>query len=117
MIIEKIVYDYLKSDNTFTIPFYMMRPEEVDTPYYIIEKTGSQAKAGHLVLSTIAIQSYADTLYDAAVMSETVRHMMADIIELDEVSKCTCTGEYNFTNTSTKQPRYQATFELCHFDE
>lgn len=116
MIIEKTIYDYLKTEIT-SPSFYMMRPEAVDPPYYLIDKTGMSTVSGHLIRSVFAVQSYGSTLFEAASMSKAVRDAMLNIIELDTISKCTCTGEYNFTNTANKMPRYQAVFEIYHFDE
>lgn len=119
--IEKTVLDYLAGNlliGTTSVPVYMQepvsrRPDNGDT-FVVVEKTGS-GKENHLCTATIAIQSYAPTLYEAACLNELVKEAMEDIIELDEISKSQLNGDYNFTKVSTKQPRYQAVFDLTHY--
>lgn len=114
--IEKIVLDYLT--DTLSVPVYMEVPEYNPNPnaqtFVVIEKTGS-SETNHIYNATFVIQSYSDTLYHAAVLNESVKGAMKNIISLDEVTRCELTGDYPFTRISTKQPRYQAVFELTHY--
>lgn len=114
--IEKIVLDYLTS--ALSVPVYMQepvnrRPDEANT-FVVIEKTGS-GKENRISSATIAIQSYAPTLYEAAQLNEQVKEAMEDIIELGEITKAKLNSDYAFIKVSTKQPRYQAVFDLTHY--
>ena len=116
--IELIVYNYLNSYfSESEIPVYMEKPKnpnpDGDT-FILIEKTGSSL-ANHLYNATFAVQSYAPTLYEAAVLNERAKEAMLNIITVDEVTKCSLNSDYNFTDTATKQPRYQAVFDLTHY--
>lgn len=110
--IEKIVMDYLTE--TIGVPAYMERPDSPTDEYIIVEKTSS-GKRNCVYTSTIAIQSYADTLYHAAALSELVRGAMENILELPEIGGVREGSEYNFTNPADKQYRYQAVFTIYHY--
>lgn len=111
--IELTVFNFLK-DNT-DIPVYMEVPKEPPKAFYLIEKTGGSVEE-HLGKSTIAIQSYASTLYNAASMSEDVVSLMTgELIEEDTVCRVSLNSQYNFTDTTEKRYRYQAVFDLIHY--
>ena len=120
--IEETIFDYLK-DNA-SVPWFSMRPpttgdnQDIGTySYGLFEKTNS-VKTDHVVTSTFAFQSYAPTLLEAAQISAELRQLMEALPNVTtEVSKAQLSGEYNFTNTATKQPRYQAVFTLVHFED
>ena len=40
---------------------------------------------------------------------------MLQIIELSEITRVDLNSDYNFTDETTKQPRYQAVFDLVHY--
>ena len=110
--IEKIILDYL-SENA-SVPVSMMRAEKPPKKYIILEKTGSR-KMNKVVTSTFAIQSYAPTLYEAALLNEEVKSLMDEADTLTDVMAVKLSTDYNFTNTATKQPRYQAVFNITHY--
>lgn len=109
--IEKIVKDYLKEK--LDIGCYLEKPQD-DKPFLVIEKTGSGEEDG-LFSATIVVQSYADSLYKSSELNEIVKTAMYDITDLDEISECRLNSDYNFTDTETKEYRYQAVFDLIHY--
>lgn len=82
--------------------------------FITIEKLGG-GKETHLYSSTVAIQSYSDTKYHAALLNEKVIEVMDGLAELDEISKLRLENNYDFTDTETKHYRYQAIFEIIHY--
>lgn len=116
--IEMIVLDYLRTE--MSIPAYLEVPETVEnpdftfTPFLIVQKTGSD-QTGHLMKSTVAVQSYAGTLYAAMALNYEVIEQMLQITELDEVTRVEVNSDYEFTDEETKRPRYQAVFDLTHY--
>lgn len=110
--IEEIVYNHIK--DSVDAPVYMMRPENVPVRYVLIEKTGG-AEQNHIKRSTFAFQSYGTTLEEAAQLNEIVKAAARSLADLPEVSGSHYSTDYNFTNTATKQPRYQAVFDLFHY--
>ena len=115
--IEKVVYDYLTECEI--APVYSELPESAPNPggnaFIVIEKTGG-GKTNHIHTATFAVQSYAPTLYEAAQLNEEVKQAMFEIVELNEISRSALNSDYNFTDTSTKQHRYQAVFELTYYE-
>lgn len=115
--IEKTVHDYL--EQTLTVPVCMEEPEHNDPPrqtFVLIQKTGSSIE-NRIPTATLAIQSYADSLFNAAELNETVKQAMLDMITLDTINMVTLVSDYEFTKVSTKQPRYQAVFEIVYYTE
>ena len=112
MMIEKVILDYLTVNAS--VPVRMMRPETPPEKYIMLEKTGSSV-SNHITTSTFAVQSYAPTLFEAAELNEEVKDLMDDIIVLPEISNAKLAADYNFTNAATKQPRYQAVYDITHY--
>ena len=110
--IESIILNYL-ADN-LTVPVLMEEPEEQCGEYVLIEKVGS-SENDRIQSATVAVQSYAESLYRAAKLNDTVKRAMRDIIVLDSVSRCRLNSDYDFTDTETKRYRYQAVFDLTYY--
>lgn len=109
--IEKTVLDYLTEN--LTVPVYMEVPEDVPATYIVIEKTGG-AMRDKVWTATLAIKSIAATLYNAAVLNDAVVEAMLDIVNETTVSKCSLNSNYNFTDTESKEYRYQAVFDFAY---
>jgi hypothetical protein len=113
--IEKILLDYLKtalSPTTVTMEIRQGMPDS----FVFIEKTGS-SQSDRLFNATFAIQSYAGSLYDAMVLNEAVKNAMFEAVELKQITRVELNSDYNYTDTTTKKPRYQAVFDLTHYKE
>jgi hypothetical protein len=108
--IETVVLNYLL-DEGFSA--YMERPSKPPEEYVLLEKTGSR-RSNLIVTSTFAIQSYAASLADAAKLNEQVKEAMNEADTLTGVSASVCVSDYNYTNTTAKQYRYQAVYEITH---
>lgn len=112
--IEKVIFDYLNGLD-LQAKAYTEIPATVPSKFYLIEKTGSSVD-NRITTSTIAIQSYADTLFDAISLNEELKAAMMDgLISLDEISAVYLNSDYNFTDTTTKRHRYQAVFVITHY--
>ena len=113
--IETILLNYL-GHNIPTVPCYMERPEEKPAGSYIIlEKTASSLE-NHLPSATMAVQSYAPTLEQAAQLNQTVKALLLESYTEKEISGVRLQTDYNFTNTATKQPCYQAVFDFYYYE-
>lgn len=110
--IEKCVCDYL--NEVMGLPAFWEKPEEMPEEFIVIEKTGG-TKNDQIKASTIAIQSYAGSMFRAAEINEAVKNAMDHITELDGVSRAQLNSDYNFTDTTTKQYRYQAVYDITHY--
>lgn len=109
--IETLIIDYLSEHLEVFVG--MEAPEET-TDYVLIDKTGS-SRTNHIITSSFAIQSYGATLYDAMLLNAEVTEAMDGLIELDQITKVELETDYNFTNTETKQYRWQSVYNITHY--
>ena len=110
--IEAIILNHLKSK--LTVPVRLEKPEPAPSEYVLFEKTGSN-KSNHLLASTFVFQSYSNSMYGAAALNEEVKKAVDSLIELDEIVSIKLNTDYNFTDTTTKQYRYQAVYDIKHY--
>jgi hypothetical protein len=110
--IIKTLLDYL-TENLEGIYVGMEAPEQL-TDYVLIDQTGS-AKTNHITTTTVAIQSYGASLYEAMLLNERVKGVMDGFLALDVVTRVQLNTDYNFTNTETKQYRWQAVYQITHY--
>ena len=47
--------------------------------------------------------------------NEIVKNAVENLIGLDEIRGISLNGDYNFTDTTTKEYRYQAVFDIGHY--
>lgn len=109
--IAKTLLDYLSS--VLDVPVVMEAPEQV-TDYVLIDQTGS-SRMNHITTTTLALQSYGATLYEAMLLNKEVEEAMDGFAELGEVTRVELNTDYNFTNTATKQYRWQAVYQITHY--
>lgn len=108
--IEEILLNYLKTK--LDLPVYTENKNEDE--YILIGKSGS-SKREHTNSATFFIQSYSTTKYKAALLNEKVKKIMDDLIELDEITYSRLNTDYDYTDTSKKQYRYQAVYDIGFF--
>lgn len=111
--IERIVLEYLEGCLT-TTPIYLEKPYQPPKTMVLIEKTGS-SKTNLIDTATIAIQSYGESLVNAIELNEAVKTAMEGIEALDSIGGCQFNTDYNFTDTTTKQHRYQAVYNITYY--
>lgn len=111
--IEKVILDYLTEK--LDVSVYLEVPERAPERYVIIEKTGSSYEGNYIFSATIAVQSIAGSLYEAAVLNEQAKAAMLEASGLPDVCRADLNSDYNFTDTTTKKYRYQAVFDLVHY--
>lgn len=87
----------------------------VTPPFCVVQKTGGGSE-NHIRRATVAIQSYGASLFDAAALNEQVLSAMAAITGRPEVSACELNSDYNYTDGTKKEYRYQAVFDLVYYD-
>ena len=111
--IEKTLLDYLNS--VLDDPVYMAYPDNAPERFFVLEKTGGN-RVNHIAYATFALQSYGGTLYATAAMNLVGINAMLGAVELDEVSSVSLNSDYNFADTTRKRNRYQAVFNLTHYE-
>lgn len=109
--IAMTLLDFLDED--LDIGVYLEQPSD-ETDYILIDQTGS-SQTNHITTTTLAIQSYAPSLYEAMVLNDRVKGAMERFAQLNEVARVELETDYNFTNTTTKQYRWQAVYLITHY--
>lgn len=110
--IEKTILDYLGEH--LSVPVYMEEPINKPASYVLIERTGS-SESDLIESTTLALQSYGASLYDAAVLNMAVKARIKQAVELPSVSAVYINSDYNFTDTETKRYRYQCVAVVTHY--
>ena len=114
-LIEATVIGYLMSALQ-TEDVYAERPTDPPEEFYLVERTSS-GETNHIQTATIAVQSYAGSMLRAAEMNRLVRKAMPRIVQTEaDVSCCRLNSAYNYTDTETRQYRYQAVFDLYYME-
>lgn len=115
--IEKIVYDFLSTN--MNVPVFLETPINAPKTYVLITKTGS-GESDKIRNATFIAQSYATSLYDAALLNEDVKTQMCgnDTVPglngSNLVYGVSLNSDYDYTDTETKRYRYQAVFDLTY---
>lgn len=109
--IETIVRDYLS--HALAEPIYLEVPEQAPESFVTLEKTGSGA-VDLVCRATLAVQSYAPTLYEAAQLNERVKAALAHMPDTENIASAKLNSDYNFTDTVSKRYRYQAVFDFIY---
>lgn len=113
--VEKIVYDWLTAGG---ITAYMEMPDPFPGgSFVLVEKTGSTPQPVGLEAATLALQSYSPTLYGAASLNLQVKNRMAELYWQPTICRLSCNSDYNYTDTQTKRPRYQAVYDVLCYEQ
>jgi hypothetical protein len=110
--IEVTILNYLLL--ALPVDVALEKPDPAPKSYVLFEKTGS-SEFNHTYSSTFAFQSYAPSLCEAAALNDFVKDAVRDMVELDEIVSVSLNTDYNFTDPTTKQYRYQAVFDIKHY--
>ncbi|MGI6204225.1 MAG: hypothetical protein ACOYJH_02980 [Anaerovoracaceae bacterium] len=111
--IEETIIAYL--NKALDVPAYLERPESPGSSYVLVEKTGSGV-SDHISSGTFTLQSYAGSLYAAASLNDKVKKAMFSAVSEPEIASVSLNSDYNFTDPSTEEYRYQAVFDIVHYD-
>lgn len=117
--IEIFVIEYLTGKDLSVGPqIYAEVPaENIPEKYLLVEKTGS-SRVNRIEQAMVAIRSVSRNrqqgMLDVIRLNAEVKKAMDEIIERDEIFRCECNSDHNFTNTQTKEYRYQAVFNLYY---
>jgi len=109
--IAKTLLDYL--DEALNVPVVMEAPEQT-SDYVLIDQTGS-SRTNHIITTTFAIQSFGGSLYEAMLLNESVKAAMVGFAELDDITRVELDTDYNYSDTETKQYRWQAVYSITHY--
>lgn len=113
MTVEEYFIAYLA--DVLGVPVYAERPETPPELWVRVEKTGGGGDRYGISTPTLAVQSYGPTRYRAANLNEQVKAAMLASVARPEVSHCDLNSDYPFDDTTRREYRYQAVFDLVVF--
>ena len=114
--IEVVIMNALEAATN--VNAYMEIPEESENTYIVIQRAGGEQRGSRMRTAVIAVQSYAQTLLDAAILNESVLNAMQELQYQDnEITICQLNSNNNSTDPETRRYRYQAVFDLVYFKE
>ena len=111
--IETVLLNYLNTAS-LSATVYMEQPKEKPAAFFVLEKTGG-TRTNHINESVFTIQSNASSLASAASMNEEIKEAMFNAITLDDISRVELNGDYNYSDPTTKQYRYQSVYVITHY--
>lgn len=109
--IEIIILKYLTEK--MDVPVSMDKTDRDVKRYILVERTGS-SRSNFINTATFVFQSYAESKYEAAKLNEELKLNMDNIIELPQISRSALNSDYDYTNTQTKEYRYQAVYNIVY---
>ena len=123
--IEQTLLEYLSDKTSAGKNVFCERPAKAPSEYILIEKTGSGTE-NRITTSTFAIQSISNSLdggsmLQAITLNDEVKDALlgADedygLVELEDIVRIELNSDYNFTDITTKEYRYQAIFNITHY--
>lgn len=95
------------------VKVYAERPAKTPDQFVIVEKTAG-GETNQIEYPTIAIQSHAKSLVEAAKLNEMVKAAMKHAPKLTHVGMARLQTDYNFTDATMKEYRYQAVYNLSY---
>lgn len=109
--IELIIKEHL--EKILSVPVYLEHQEKMPESFVIFEKTSGGYK-NKLNSATFAFQSYANSMYEAAILNEELKAAIFKLTENKNIGGVRLNSDYNFTDTMTKRYRYQAVFDITY---
>ena len=113
--IEITVKNYLASKIT-DVPVLLEVPETFPAKLITLERIGGSV-SDHVRNASFAVQSWAESMYEAAALDERVRQAMDKMADGTKVGGCRMASNYNFTDERTKRYRYQCTYEIYYVED
>ena len=110
--IEKTLYDYLKKE--LSVPVYLEIPPKPEKSFVTIQKIDG-GKTNKIKASTISVEAYADSKFNACALSETVKEVMERMGETStDVFSCRLGGESDSSDLANKKYRYETIWNLFY---
>lgn len=108
--IEKILVQYLTS--VLTVP---VSCERLNEPSFVLIQKTSGSETNFIKDSSVAIQSYGGSKLAAMELNEEVKEAMRSACVRPEISRVDLNSDYDYTDTTEKEYRYQAVFDITHY--
>jgi len=113
MTIEQLIVKHL--NDTLSVPAYGEVPHDPQvSSYCTVERTGGGV-TDRLRTAMITIDIYGPSMVAVQNLNEEVLAAMDRLVEHNMVASCRLNSNYNDTDTTTKEYRYGALFDIVHY--
>lgn len=92
----------------------MEYPEDPPDTFLVL-RTGDTSRQNWLETTVFVVESYAPSMYEAAVLNSRAKAAMDALPELPEVSAAHLGTDYPANDTTNKRYRYQAVYNVTHY--
>ena len=113
--IEVTLRKYL-SDNLRNITVVMEYPKSPPKKFIMLQLADA-GRINHVDAATFFVTVYADSLYAAAELKETVKDLLFDAISIPAITKATLGQESAGTDTANHVYKYDLTFNFYYYRE
>ncbi len=110
--IELLIKSFLESKLPQRV--YMEFPSKPPERFFLLRRSG-QGREDMLETSTLVLDSYAESLLEAARLNEIGKAAMDELSELDEITSSKRSGDYPLEDVQNKRYRYQAVQTITHY--
>lgn len=110
--IELIVLRHL--EQKLPEPVYMEFPSNPPDRFFVLKKADS-GREDLIDSAMFTLQSYGESLLEAAKLNELAKAAMDSLMELDEIADSRRGGDYPFPDTKNKRYRYQTVHNITHY--
>lgn len=103
-------------DAGLNVPVLFEKPKNKTIPYIILHEIDSGI-TNQISAITFAVTIISDSMYNAKVLSTTVKSLLLDAISLPEVSKASLGGSNSRAVASESAYEYELIFNFHYFEE
>lgn len=111
--IEEAILNYI-STKLNPIQVCMEEPESKPEKYVLISYQGT-GEDNHIYTGMVTAKSYANSMYEASLLNEQVKEVLASLIKINEITSSKLNASYPFNESTTKRYRYQCVFNINHY--
>lgn len=112
--IEIVLKEYLEEH--LNVPVLLEKPKNKPSSYVLIHGI-DVGRTNHIDASTITFTSIAPTLYTAKVLSDNVKSLLYDSIQLPTISSANIGGQRGGANAAQSAYEYELIFNFHYYEE
>ena len=97
-----------------TAPVYAEIPAGKPERFVVVEKMGGE-RENYIDTAAVSFRSFGPSLLDAMKLNEEVMAAVETMTDLDEICCCEYGGDFNDSDTASKQYCYQAMYNITYY--
>ena len=112
--LEVTLRQYLAEE--LSVPVYLEVPKTIPAEYVLLQLIDS-GKINQIDAATFSIVAISDSLYNAALLSNSIKEALLDSISLRCISHVDLGGEMSGIDSANKKYQYELTFNFYYYKE